>query len=339
MADGQVPDLAMATESPAPEDTATDAAASAKAGRIRQIGYSIGRKTRITWNFTKELFNDHTFWVKALAVKGGASAILVTGLVGISAMMSMPLLVAATGITLSVGLIGLSLYGMAAGSMKAWEGLQDVYARATGKAPKEHVYKERKDMFQRLAETNAVKSLVSHRWAQKLAKTHAWKTTAKFTRNREDSLLGGIAVGGAALSLIVGAVALPFIAVGSLLTFATVFAVSSTVSGMTGLYFSITGLREERKLKLAHRAKLKEEAANPKLDATDLAPIGLPMVEPLPAVTTQTPIAKPFTEAAATAIKVVADPVAVAIPANTNLPCAAESRSNFNTLSPQTRRR
>ncbi|HYD18396.1 MAG TPA: hypothetical protein VEF76_07950 [Patescibacteria group bacterium] len=313
MAAGTAPDIA-ATEA-APESGAPDAAPEKPPGRLRRLWNTASRKARVTWNFTKELFNDHTFWVKALAVKGGASAILVTGLVGISAMMSMPLLVAATGITLSVGLIGLSLYGMAAGGIKAWEGLQDVYARTTGQAPKEHVYKERKDMFQRLAETKFIQSLTHHKWAKNLAKTHAWRTTAKFTRNREDSVLGGIAVGGAALSLVVGAMALPFVAVGSLLTVATVFAVSSTVSGITGLYFSITGLREERRMKLAHSEKQKKAAAQPKLEATDLAPIGFPLVLPLPALTDAGPLARPFTEAAKMPL-----PELLAVPANANQP-------------------
>lgn len=294
----------VAGETPMPEK---------KPGAIRCAWNSTKRKAAITWAFTKELFNDHTFWVKALAVKGGASAIIVTGLVGISAVMSMPLLVAATGITLSVGLIGVGLYGMAAGGVKAWEGLQDVYARTMGRAPKEHVYKERDDLLKRLGETRLFQRIKHHTIAKKITHSHAWRTTMKFTRQREDSVLGGIAVGGAALSLVVGAVALPFVAVGSLLTVATVFTVSSVISGMTGLYFSITGLREESKLKREHAAKQKSLKNAPKMEATDLAPIGAPFIDP-PALPLNKVLSEPFSHAAQTAVETILPP-----PANTNI--------------------
>lgn len=302
----------VAGETAAPENQA-DTQAAKQPGAFRRTWNSTKRKAAITWAFTKELFNDHTFWVKALAVKGGASAIIVTGLVGISAVMSMPLLVAATGITLSVGLIGLGVYGMAAGGIKAWEGLQDVYARTMGRAPKEHVYKERKDMLQRLGETKFFQNMKHHRIARKISHSHAWRTTMKFTRNREDSVLGGIAVGGAALSLVAGAVALPFVAVGSLLTVATVFTVSSVISGVSGLYFSITGLREESRLKREHAAKQKAAKNAPKMDATDLAPIGAPFVDP-PALPLNKLLSEPFSHAAQTAVETILPP-----PANTNI--------------------
>ncbi len=317
MADGISPEIdtpAVPAESPPVESAAEPAR---KTGAIRTAltaaWTSTKRKADITWKFTKELFNDHTFWVKALAVKGGASAILVTGIMGISAMVTMPLLVAATGITLSVGLIGVSLYGMAAGGMKAWEGVQDVYARATGRAPKEHVYVEKEDMFQRLAKTDFVQRMTAHKWAKALTKTHAWKTTSKFMRNREDSVLGGIAVGGAALSLVVGAVALPFVAAGTLFTVATVFTVSSVISGISGLYFSITGLREESRMKREHHAKQKSAANAPILTATELAPIGAPFIE-APTRPLNKVLAEPFSQAAQTAVATVLPPAS-----NTNI--------------------
>lgn len=307
------------------QDAQADSPAPAKKpGAIRCAWNSAKRKAGITWAFTKELFNDHTFWVKALAVKGGASAIIVTGLVGISAVMSMPLLVAATGITLSVGLIGLGVYGMAAGGVKAWEGLQDVYARTMGRAPKEHVYKERDDLLKRLGETRLFQRMKHHAIAKRIAHSHAWRTTMKFTRNREDSVLGGIAVGGAALSLVVGAVALPFVAVGSLLTVATVFTVSSVVSGVTGLYFSITGLREESRLKREHAAKQKSLDNAPKTDATDLAPIGAPFLHP-PAMPLNKVLSEPFSNTAQTAVSTILPP-----PANGNAPSRNPPRMNAN---------
>ncbi len=313
MADSPANHTDIQEQADSPAVAGTNPAPEKKPGRIRAGWNSTKRKAAITWAFTKELFNDHTFWVKALAVKGGASAIIVTGLVGISAVLSMPLLVAATGITLSVGLIGLGLYGMAAGGIAAWEGLQDVYARTMGRAPKEHVYKERKDMLQRLGETTFFQNMKQHRIARKISNSHAWRTTMKFTRQREDSVLGGIAVGGAALSLVVGAVALPFVAAGTLLTVATVFTVSSVISGMTGLYFSITGLREETRMKREHAAKLKAAKNAPKLEATELPAIGAPFVD-APALPLNKVLSEPFSQAAQTAVGTLLPP-----PANTNI--------------------
>ncbi len=324
MADSPAHQADIQEQTDSPDNRGGTPAPEKQPGAFRRAWNSTKRKAAITWAFTKELFNDHTFWVKALAVKGGASAIIVTGLVGISAVISMPLLVAATGITLSVGLIGVGLYGMAAGGVKAWEGLQDVYARTMGRAPKEHVYKERDDLLKRLGETRLFQRIKHHTIAKKIAHSHAWRTTMKFTRNREDTVLGGIAVGGAALSLVVGAVALPFVAVGSLLTVATVFTVSSVISGMTGLYFSITGLREESKLKREHAAKQKAARNAPKMDATDLAPIGAPFVQP-PALPLNKILSEPFSHAAQTAVSTVLPP-----PANGNAPPPRSPRMNAN---------
>lgn len=252
-------------ETPEDEGTAAPGKTEAKPlGRWGRFKAATHRKADISWRFTKELFNDHTFWVKALAVKGGASAIVISGIVIATTLVNMPILVAIAGITLGVGLVGAGLYGIAAGSLKAWQGLQDVYARTTGKAPKEHVYKEGKDFIQRIAETKLMKNIAQKGWAKKIASSHAWKTTMKFTRRSEDSMLGGIAVGGAALSLAVGLVALPVVAVSTAVTLAAVMTVSTLISGMTGLYFSITGIKEERKLKREHAAKKAALAKKPR---------------------------------------------------------------------------
>lgn len=218
----------------------------------------VKRRVGNAWKFTKELFKDHAFWVDALAVKGGASAIGVVGVLLVSSVLTMPFLLAATGITLGVGLVGVGIFGMAAGGMKAWEGLQDIYARAMGRAPKERPYKEKKDILQRLAGTKLVKKIENTRWAKAIAKSRVWQTTQKFMRKGEDSVLGTIAVGGAAMSLVAGALALPFVLAGTLITFATVMTASTIISGVTGLYFSITGIREKSRMKREHAEQLRQ---------------------------------------------------------------------------------
>jgi len=265
----------------------------------------INRKADISWKFTKELYSDHTFWVKALAVKGGASAIVVAGLAAISVAVNMPLILGIGGVALGTGIVVAGLYGMVAGGVKAWEGLKDIYARATGKEPGGHAYKERKDLLERLENTRLARKIAGTKLAKKIANTYAWKTAKKLSRRGEDSLLGGIAVGGAALSLALFVVALPVIAAGSLLTFTAIMGLSSLASAVTGFYFSITGIKEENRLKREHDEKKKKLKENQKKfwqpgkflhwgkvenepapqigDDAPFSPIGHPFVPPQPA--------------------------------------------------------
>jgi len=291
--------------------------ASPKAG-WKSLQAETRRRWTITKNFAKELFADHGFWVEALAVKGGASAILAAGIVTASYLIAMPFLAAATGIAACTGLVALGVYGIGAGSMKAWESLKAIYARATGKAPKEHVYVERKDLLQRLRDSKPVKKILHHPLSRKFFESRAWQITEKFSQKREDSILGGIAVGGAALTLTLGAIALtsqllvlPVVAAGTLLTFATVTAATSIASGCSGLYFSITGLRDraahKREMLAAQAARAAQQAVQnnaggPVLHDIDLGaapalniPESLPKEPPLAAET----IAARFEAAAA----------------------------------------
>jgi len=263
MTDNMPPNIPAAI--PAPESNAPEAAVP-NAPKTRWQGFKDAglRRARICKNFARELFNDHSFWVEALAVKGGASAILITGIAVATYVMALPFMAAAGGIALATGLIGIGVYGIAAGSVKGWESLKGIYARATGKAPKEAVYVERQDFIQRLKAKPGVQKMLKHPVAEKFFNSRAWKTTEKFTTRREDSILGGIAVGGAALTLTLGGIALatqllvlPVIAVGTLLTFATVTAATTLASGCSGLYFSITGIRDRAK----HKAEMKAHAA------------------------------------------------------------------------------
>ncbi|MEZ0260152.1 MAG: hypothetical protein ACAH80_04040 [Alphaproteobacteria bacterium] len=224
------------------------------AGLIRRNWDKTKHVTGNIWKFTKELFNDHGFWVDALAVKGGVTAVVAAGLVMASYLVALPFLVGAVGFALCGGLAAVGIFGIVAGGAKAWEGAKDVWARAMGRTPKQHVYKEKKDILQRIAETDFCKKITNHRWAKKIAGTHAWKTVQKFTRKTEDNVLGGVAVGGAALSIVVGALALPFIAVGTIVTFAAVMTASTIIGGFSSLYFSITGIRHRSKEKAAAKA-------------------------------------------------------------------------------------
>lgn len=265
--------------SPPPAPQASPASAppppAPRAGYFRRNWDKTKHVTGNIWKFTKELFNDHGFWVDALAVKGGVTAVVAAGIVMASYLVAMPFLLGAVGFALCGGLAAVGLFGIVAGGVKAWEGGKEVWNRAMGRAPKQPVYKEKKDILQRCAETAFCKKIANHRWAKKIAGTHTWKTVQKFTRKTEDNVLGGVAVGGAALSIVVGALALPFIAVGTIVTFAAVMTASTIIGGCSSLYFSITGIRHRSKEKAAAKAAAAAaKKANPLGLNVPLEPIG-----------------------------------------------------------------
>lgn len=218
-------------------------------------------KLGIARNFGRELWKEHEFWVNTLAVKGGASAVIVAGAVGVSFVIGLPFIAAAAGIAACGGLIGVGVWGIGAGTRRAYRQLRDVYAKARGKPlPERPVKLPRKPLVERLKERPGFKKFLETAPVQKFLSSPAWKLTKKMIPQR-DTVLGGLAVGGSVLSLAIGATALvtqiivlPVVAVGSLLTFATVAAASYTVSGVSGLFFSVVGLKHQHKRKRAEAA-------------------------------------------------------------------------------------
>lgn len=295
-------------EAPASAQAAPTPGAAPAQGVIRRNWNNTKRIAGNIGKFTKELFNDHGFWVDALAVKGGVTAVVAAGLVMASYLVAMPFLLAAVGFALCGGLAVVGIFGIVAGGAKAWEGGKDVWARAMGRTPKQHVYKEKKDILQRCAETEFCKKITNHRWAKKIAASHTWKTVKKFTRKTEDNVLGGVAVGGAALSIVVGALALPFIAVGTIVTFAAVMTASTIIGGCSSLYFSITGIR--------HRSKEKAAAKAAAAAAAKQHPLGLNQpFDPIGAPIRFEGVAGPFSEVSAKPEQPAEKPPEVAVPA------------------------
>lgn len=243
---------------------------------------SLKRRANTTLKFGKELIHEHEFWVHTLAVKGGLSAIAVTAILGISYVVALPFMLAAAGVAACGAVIGLSAYGMAAGTARGWYRLRKIYAKATGKPMPKKPVKQGKTWWQRQCERPSVQKILTSKPMTAFTNSRAWRLTKKFTYGQQDNVLGSLAVGGAVLSLAVGVTALatqlvvlPVVAVGGLLTFATVMAASYTISGLTGLYFGITGIRhmkKEKKAKAAARAAAAQQNAGgitPEMDAPD----------------------------------------------------------------------
>jgi hypothetical protein len=293
------PDAAAAPETPAATQTTNSAPAPKANGEAKKDGYwaSFKRKAKTSWTFAKEAWDEHDLWIEALAVKGGASAIIIAGVVGLSSVVALPFFAAALVIAGCGALIGVGIYGCAAGGAKAWESIKNVYNRVMGREPIVKPKKERKDIVARLAETKWVKKAVENPWAQKIFNSRAWKQTQKFTKRREDSILQGMAVGGALVTLALGAtvlatqvLVLPVVAVGGLLTWAVAEVAVCFASGIYGLYLSGESIMKKRREKKQAASDALEKPLQ--LDAP-------PPVAPVAGKTPETPaLAETFTEQA-----------------------------------------
>lgn len=235
--------------------------------------------------FCRELWREHEFWVEALAVKGGASAVVVAAAVVISHAVALPFLVAALTIGVCGGLLGLGIYGMVAGTRSCWKKLHDIYGKVTGSetpAPEKPAARDA-GIAARIAKTPAVKRMIESKTMQRIAHSRPWKVARRITRGQQDNILGGLAIGGSVLSLAVGVLALttqlvilPFIAIGGLLTASVVVASTSLVTGISGLYFSIVGMRariaRKKSEAFARRAKRKKSDIPPSLPEKEATP-------------------------------------------------------------------
>ena len=236
------------------------------------------RRLGTTWNFAKEAWDEHDLWIEALAVKGGASAIVIAGVVALTSVVALPFFAAAGVIAGCGALVGVGIYGCAAGGAKAWESIRNVYNRVRGREPAEKPKKERRDIVERIAGSKWVKKALEHRWAQQVMNSRAWKTTQRFTKKREDSILHGMAVGGALVTLALGVtvlatqvLVLPVVAIGGLLTWATAEVAVCFASGIYGLYLSAESIMKKRREKKADAAAAMEKPLN--LDPVNALPV------------------------------------------------------------------
>lgn len=253
-----------------PPDATTDSAPDAKANgaarkslrlRWKDMTGELSRRASTCWKVVKETWDEHDVWVNAMAVKGGLSAILIGGIGVVTYVVTLPLIAMAAGIAVCGALLGIGIYGTAAGGAKAWDSLRGAYARAMGREPPEKKKKPAKDILQRLAENPTLTRVRESRLAKKIAQSRAWKMTERLTRQHEDSLLHGMAVGGALLTLALGVsvlatqiLVLPVIAVGTIFTVAAVQVISCFASGIYGLYLAGESILRRRREKQAEAA-------------------------------------------------------------------------------------
>lgn len=288
-------DIAVAQSAPAPDAAVATTVPStpASASWWQRTRSGIASRARFGKNFTRELLHEHEFWVHALAVKGGASAIVVSAALAVSYVVAAPFMLAAAGIAVCGAAVGLGIYGITAGSMRSWYRLRKIYSNVTGKPlpPKPDV--QGPNWLQRQCEKPSIKKLLETKPVKAVLGSRVWKMSRKLAVGQQDNLLGGLAVGGAVLSLALGAatlatqiLVLPVVAVGGLVVGGAVLATSYLVSGVSGLYFGIVGIRHMREKKRAKAAAAAAAAAQAQNAA-----------EPLPEPEAATPVAAPANDA------------------------------------------
>lgn len=285
-------------------------AAPQKTARLSSLWNGTKRRARTIKTYAVEIFNEHDLWVEALAVKGGASALVAAGIVGLSYVVALPFMLAAMTVAGCGALIGLGVYGVAAGGARAWDSLRSTIARIRGVEPPAHLAGQKRNIFQRLQETAPMVKLRGSAPAKRLMSTRAWKVTEKFMRKREEGILGSLALGGALATLGLGTallvtqvLVLPIVAIGVTATFVAVEALTMIASGAYGLHLCYDHFKK-RKTDGTGKTEKEETPAVP-------AP---PAPEPAPAVSTQNPLAPAFTRTAQAAPEKEATPAPAAAP-------------------------
>ncbi len=222
---------------------------------IKRLLSFIRNEWKNMWAISKAIVMDHEFFVSSLAVKGGLTSLILGGIIGLSSLVALPFVVAATAVAFNVALIGLGAYGIYMGAVKAEIKirtiLKDYYPFL---APKEHhhtfVVKTFRKLGKALTNDPLIKAIKNSTPVKRLFESSTWKNARKIVNRQEKILLGGLATGGSVFSVLMGIlflasqfVAVPLIAGGSLLT-SLILGIIYTASGIFGGYFSINSLKE-----------------------------------------------------------------------------------------------
>lgn len=218
------------------------------------------------WNFAKAVWNDHDFWLRALAVKGAASAIAVAGAIGITHAVTWPLIPAVAAVSACTGLIGFGVYGVVIGGAYAYDKLREIYAHSfKGKEPAKREPALRR-LYKRLRGSKLVNSLLKRPLMQKFLASRSGQFMRRQLRTEHNVFLASFAGAGSALWGAVGAIGLaavlPALAIGTIFTFSTLVAAGSVMSGCYGIYLSAQSLTRHIRTRRAAASRLRERKKN-----------------------------------------------------------------------------
>lgn len=213
------------------------------------------RKAVDTFNaFLAELNPDYKFWIHTMAIKGGAGAVALGVTVAATYAVTLPLTLGAAILVGCTAVVGMGLYGLVAGLRLCGDRLRETYYKVTGKEMPPKPPSRLSRLGQAIARNKAVRAVGDSKPVQGLLKSNTWRTATNFVKGQQRLMLGGMALGGSALSAGIAAwvlaaqiVVLPVVAIGSLLTFATAWAVSGIAGGAAGLYFGTRNMIKWRR--------------------------------------------------------------------------------------------
>lgn len=194
--------------------------------------------------FLKAVWNDHDFWVRAIAFKCSASTVIAMGIALVTTTIALPFFASTAFIAIGSTIGAFCLYGIIAGGASAWLRLKNLYHKHV-KGDFSYAAATKISLAQRITDSPRTQRFLQRPLVKKFLNSHAWKTTRSITRKQQDMLLTGIAGSGslawsiASAAIIVSQIALlPVVAVGGLLTITTAVAVGGLVSGVYGIYIS-----------------------------------------------------------------------------------------------------
>lgn len=236
---------------------------------------------RTIYTFMNELSRDHTFWLHMMAVRSGAAMTVLAAAGTIAYAVTLPFALAATvvvGVVVGVTVVGV---GIVAGTQHILRNMRRAYdAMKNGETADPSVPPPPPPPASDRPFYRVVNKVGEWPVIKAVGKTRQWKMTEDFIRDQKKWMLGGTALGGAAVTagtsawvLAAQVAVLPVVALGSAVSFVALMAAAGVISGCAGLYFGTKSLIRWHKVSKAEKAAEKDSApaADVAADAPALA--------------------------------------------------------------------
>lgn len=260
-------------EPPETKDTRTAPQKKAAARALQAVTRAVGKTADSAYRLPSRLYklgddfmssfnNDHKFWTHTLGMKGGFASAIAAATIGMSYALTLPVALAASAVVACTMIVGLGLYAAYSGFGIFSQSIRQAYHRVRGTEmppPKDGMFKK---LGKKIGGSRAWNSLKNSKAVRMLNESKAAKVAQSVASRMGGGVLGGFAVGGPVLSMGIAAwvlsaqlVALPVFAIGGLLTFTSIYAVTGIVGGVLGISFAVRNVNNWRRDRKAARAE------------------------------------------------------------------------------------
>jgi hypothetical protein len=224
---------------------------------------------RRTVDFSKDLWNDHQFWVHALGMKGGIGAIVMSGVVTTTALFTLPFTLAAGVVALCIGAAGVGAFGIIASAQHVGDKIKQAYLNSAPESLKDAFTSEAKpdennpaeltrgdkikEFFMEDFRSDPFFIFMQEKFLPKTKETQAWKVTQNILDKQKDYIISTLGMGGAiaslygAVALATGAIVFPIIAIGNSVALTTLVVLGGVASGAYGIYITAENLLHLKK--------------------------------------------------------------------------------------------